>query len=164
MHHTQLDRRGRPDDANRFGQAGQPVAADDAHVTEPAGSQLGQHGEPEFARLPDGRSDPQAKHLLDALAVDPDRQVDRPVGHHTITDLDHQRVDEHHRIDRVKRPSLPLLQLVHDGIGDSADQVRSDVDLTHRAYISRRCPRMSRVVIPRAYRATMRSLNPSRRV
>jgi hypothetical protein len=133
MHHTQLDRRGRPDDANRFGQAGQPVAADDAHVTEPAGSQLGQHGEPEFARLPDGRSDPQPKHLLDALAVDPDRQVDRPVGHHTITDLDHQRVDEHHRIDAVQRPGLPLDQLLDHRVRDPGDQIRGDLHVVDLA-------------------------------
>ena len=34
-------------------------------------------------------------YLLGAVAVDPDRQIHRPVRHDTLADLDHQRVDEH---------------------------------------------------------------------
>ena len=62
------------------------VADHDTHVGDAAGLELGQHGEPELRGLPRGRPHPQAQHLLGAVAVDPDRQVHRPVGDHAVAE------------------------------------------------------------------------------
>ena len=101
----------------------------------PRAFELGQHGQPELGRLPGAGPDPQAQHLLGALAVDPDGQAGRPVRHHPVSDLDHQRVDEDHRIDRVQRPGLPLGQLLEHTVGDPRDQVRRDVHVIHLAQV-----------------------------
>ena len=62
-----------------------------------------------------------------ALAVDPDGQVDRPVRDDPVADLDHQGVDEDHRVDRVQRPGLPFGQPVQYPVGDRADRVPGDL-------------------------------------
>ena len=107
------------------------VAADDAHVADPAVAELGEDGEPELRRLPGRGADPHPEDSLDPVGVDPDREVDRPVPDDPVADLHHERIDEDHRIDRVQGPGLPLGELLDDGVGDPADQVRADVDVVH---------------------------------
>src|SRR5215212_1363921 len=45
-----------------------------------------------------------------------------------VADLHPQRVEEDQGIDRLERPVLPLGDLVQDGVGHRADQVRRDID------------------------------------
>jgi hypothetical protein len=79
--------------------------------------------------------DPHAKHVLRPVAVDSDSHIDGPVSDHSIADLHHQRVDEDHRIHPIQRPGLPLGQFLDDGVGDSRDQVRRDLDVIHLAQV-----------------------------
>src|SRR4051794_7788662 len=90
-----------------------------------------------------------------AVTVDTDGQVHRPVRHHPIADLDHQGVDEHHGIDAIEWPGLPLCS--SSSTASVTREIRSGE--TSTSYISRRCARMSRTDMPRAYNAMMRSLN-----
>jgi hypothetical protein len=50
-----------------------------------------------------------------------------------------------HRVDVVERPPLPFPDVVHDGVGDAADQVTADP----APYRSARCASISRVERPR---------------
>ena len=45
-----------------------------------------------------------------------------------VADLQHQRVEEHDRVDVIQRPGLPGAGVVHDRVGDPADQVAADLD------------------------------------
>src|ERR1700759_3836350 len=55
-----------------------------------------------------GLLDPQPEHLFFALYVEGERDIDGFVAHQTfVANLDPQRVEENHRVDRVERPALP---------------------------------------------------------
>ena len=61
--------------------------------------------------------------------VTPKREVAGPALHGAaLADLQHQRVEEDHRVDVVQRPLLPLTHVLHDRVGDAADQVATDLD------------------------------------
>ena len=63
------------------------------------------------------------------FAIQGQGQVDGLVPDHAlVADLDPERVEEDHRIDRIEWPVLPFPHLVEDGVGDPADQVGRDVD------------------------------------
>ena len=47
----------------------------------------------------------------------------------------HQRVEEHHRVDVLQRPGLPRPRVVHDRVGDPADQVPADRDAVELAQV-----------------------------
>jgi len=55
---------------------------------------------------------------------------------------------------------LPFGEFVQDSVRHPGDQVRRDVYVIHLAQVRADVP----VVIPRAYKAMIRSLNPSSRV
>src|SRR2546422_1686134 len=57
-----------------------------------------------LAPSPPARADPQAQHVAFAVHVDAHGDIDGPVGDLAVADLDHDRVDQHHRIDAVQRP------------------------------------------------------------
>ena len=40
-----------------------------------------------------------------------------------VADLRDQRIDEHHRVDRLQRPVLPLPHLLQRPVGDPRDRV-----------------------------------------
>jgi hypothetical protein len=62
--------------------------------------------------------------MLDPVDVDPDRDMRRPVPDvGAVADLDHDRVEVDHRIQRVEGPMLPGGDLVADLVGDLADRV-----------------------------------------
>jgi hypothetical protein len=49
--------------------------------------------------------DPDAEDVLDPVHVDPDGDVRGPVGHvRAVADLDHDRVQVEHRVERLQRP------------------------------------------------------------
>ena len=45
-----------------------------------------------------------------------------------VADLDHQSVEEHDRVDVLQRPLLPGSDVIHDRVGDAADEVVPDLD------------------------------------
>ena len=96
----------RPHVADDLGQAFQAVADQEEHVPHAAVAQVGEHAHPELRALAAGAG-PQPEDVLVAVQGDPDRGVDRPVGDLPVADLDHDRVDEHRRVDLVQRPGAP---------------------------------------------------------
>jgi hypothetical protein len=105
-----------------LGEAGQPVAADDEHVTDPAVAQLGAHPGPELGSLAGLHPDPE--HVLDPVQVDPDGDVGGLVADLvTVADLHHQRIQVDDRVDLLQRPGLPGLDLVGHRVGDLGDGV-----------------------------------------
>ena len=96
----------------------------------PAVAQVGHDRAPEAGALALGRRpgrgprQPDPQHVLLPVGVDPDRDVGGLVLHDlVVADLDHDRVQEHHRVDRVQRPGLPGLDLLQDGVGDPGDRL-----------------------------------------
>ena len=43
-----------------------------------------------------------------------------------VADLQDQRVEEHDGVDVIQRPALPCARVIHDRVGDAADQVPAD--------------------------------------
>src|SRR5712692_7098104 len=76
-----------------------------------------------------GLLDPQPQHLFLAVAVEGEGNVDRLVAHQPlVADLDPQRIEENHRIDRIERPALPFPNFLENRIGDPADQIGGNLD------------------------------------
>ena len=62
--------------------------------------------------------------MLLPVGVDADREVGGLVLHDLVVpDLDHDRVQEHHRVDRVQRPGLPGADLLQHLVGDPRDRL-----------------------------------------
>jgi hypothetical protein len=104
VHQAGLHRRGREDGLDRLGEALQPVDAADQDVADTAGLQVGQHLHPELGAL--AVLEPHSEHL--ALAVDRDRQREvagLALHRASVPDLQHQCVEEHDRVDVIKRPN-----------------------------------------------------------
>ena len=80
-----------------------------------------------LAPSPPAGPEPQAEHVALAVEVDADRDVDRPVGDLRAAHLDHQAVDQQHRVERVERPALPGDHLVDDLVGDLRDRLPRDL-------------------------------------
>ena len=110
-------------DPDRLRQPLQAVAADDQRVLEAAVSELGQHRRPLLRALTARRAQPEAEHVALAVEVDADRDVDRPVRDLRAPDLDHQAVDQQHRVERIERPALPGDHLLDDLVGDLRDRL-----------------------------------------
>ena len=51
------------------------------------------------------------------VETDPDRRIERPVRDLTVADLDHDRVDEHRRVDLIQRPVRPVGHFLDDLVG-----------------------------------------------
>ena len=141
MDHAGLDHGVGPGRLDRLGQARQPVAAHDQHVSDAAVGEFGAHASPEGGALVGLHPDPQ--DVLDALHVDSDGDVGRLVGHPpAVADLDTDRVEVDHRVELLQRATLPLQDGVGDGVGDVADRPRDQLcpqggvqvvaDLAHR--------------------------------
>jgi hypothetical protein len=109
------------------GEALEPVDHGEQDVVDTAVLELVHDPQPELGAL--ALLDPQAEDVLMALAIERQGQVDGlALDHALVADLDPQRVEEHHRIDRVERAVLPFAHLIEDGVGDPADQIGRDVD------------------------------------
>ena len=65
----------------------------------------------------------EPEHVALAVGSDPQRDIHRPVRDVALADLEHDRIDQDHRIDRVQRPGLPQLQVGQDLVGDLGDQL-----------------------------------------
>jgi hypothetical protein len=81
MDHTRLDGGGRELGVDGVGQARQPVADEDEDVDHAPVAQLREHRQPERRRFPQaGGAGPDPQHVTAAVQIDPDRDVERPVG------------------------------------------------------------------------------------
>lgn len=86
--------------------------------------------------------------------------MDRLVAHHAfIADLDPDGIEKDQRINRIERPLLAGGNLIEDGVGHRADQVRRHVDAIQIVQV----PRDLLVLIPRAYIDTILSSKPGKR-
>ena len=122
LHHGELPHRG-----DRVRQALQAVADRDAHVCDAAVLQLGQHLQPELRALA-AVAGPQAEDVAFPVHGDPDDHIDRLVPDLPVADLDHDRVDEDHRIDRVQGPVAPVGHLLDHLVGDLGDRLLADTE------------------------------------
>jgi hypothetical protein len=68
-------------------------------------------------------SETQISKLTFTIEVHPDRDIDRPVRHRSVPDLDHDRVNEHHRVNAVEWPGLPRHHVIDDPVGDLRDRL-----------------------------------------
>ena len=115
------------DGSDGIGEALQPVDHGEQKVIDAAVLQLVHDPQPGLGAL--ALLDPQAQDVLMTFAVQRQSHADGLVPDHAlVADLDPQGVEEHHRIDRVERPVLPVANLVQHGVGDPADQVGRDLD------------------------------------
>ena len=128
VHHAGLHDSLRPGRLDGVGQAFEAVADDDQHVLEAPVGELGENAGPVLGALCVGVADPHPQNVLAPVEVDAHRQIRRPVGDMAVSDLDHQRVDEHHRIHAVEGPGAPRLQLVPDPVGHPGYEVVGHLD------------------------------------
>ena len=128
--------------ADHLGQAFEPVADHEEHVLDAAVAQVGQHRHPELRALTAGAG-PQPEDVPLAVEGDPDRGVERPVRDLPVADLDHDRVDEHRRVDRVERAGCPGLHLLDHLVGDPARSSPCRPTRRRSRRSARRSPRSS---------------------
>jgi hypothetical protein len=63
--------------------------------------------------------EPEAEDVAVALEGDPQGQVARAAPDRaTLADLEHQRVEEDHRVDVLQWPGRPRARVVHHAVGD----------------------------------------------
>jgi hypothetical protein len=127
VHDARLHRGFGEDRLDRLGDAFEPVHAADQDVAHAALLELGEHLHPELGAL--GLLKPHPQHVTLAVDGQAQRQVAGAALHAAaLADLEHQRVEEDHRIDVLQRPLLPGAHVVHHRVGDAADQVAADRD------------------------------------
>ncbi len=125
----------REDRLDCLGEAGQAVHAADQDVLDAALLQIAEYLHPELGAL--GLLEPHAEHV--ALAVDPhpEREVASLALHRAaLLDLQHERVEEHDRVDIIKRPLLPSASIVHHRVGHPRDQLAADVHAVELAQVA----------------------------
>ena len=117
----------REDRLDRLGEPFEPVDAGDQDVLHTALLEIGQHLHPELRAL--GLLKPHAEHVAVPVDADPQGEIAGAALHAAaLADLEHQAVEEDHRVDVVQRPGLPGPDVVHDGVGHPADQIVADID------------------------------------
>ena len=105
----------------------EPVHAADQDVADAAVAELGEDLHPELRAL--GFLKPHAQHVSRAIHGHPEREIAGPSLHRpAVADLEHQRIKGDHRIDVLQRALLPRPGVVHDRVGDAADQIPADLD------------------------------------
>ena len=110
--------------------------------------ELGQDLHPELRALVGLK--PQPEDL--ALAVDADRQREitgAALDGAAFADLEHERVEEHDGVDVLQRPGLPGADVVHDRVGDAADQVAADADAVDVGQVRLDIPRREAAAVER---------------
>ena len=126
MNHARLDDGLGEDRLDRLGEALQPVDAADQDVPHAALLEIAQDLHPELRAL--GLLKPHPEHV--AIAVDGDAQREvagAALDAASLADLQHQAVEEHDRVDVLQRPLRPRADVVHDRVGDAADQITADL-------------------------------------
>jgi hypothetical protein len=132
MNNTRLHDGLGEDRLDRLREPLQAVDAADQDVLHTALLQIGQDLHPELRAL--GLLEPHPEHVAVALDGDAQSEVAGAALHRAaFADLQHQAVEEHDRVDVLQWPLLPAADVLHDGVGDAADQVAADrnaVDLS----------------------------------
>jgi hypothetical protein len=105
----------------------------------PRFSRLGQHGQPELRALA-AVTGPQPEDVAFPGHGDADDDVDRLVADLAIADLDHDRVDEDHRVDRVEGPVGPGRHLLDHLVGDLGDCLLRHRGAVHLREVGRDLP------------------------
>jgi hypothetical protein len=126
----QVHDRAWPDLADRVREPFEPVADEHQLVGHAPVLDLREHPQPILGALALALAvlaSPQPEDVAGALGGHRQREIDRPVGHVALADLDVDAVDEHHRIHRVQGPVLPLGHAVHHPIGDRRDGLCGDL-------------------------------------
>ena len=139
---------GGEDRLDRFGEPLQPVDTGDQDVVDAALLEVGEDLHPELRALVG--LEPHAEHF--ALAVHPDRhrQIAGPALHAAaVADLQHHAVQEHDRVDILQRPGLPRAGVLHDRVGDAADQIPSDFDAVDLGEVRFDIPRREPAAVER---------------
>jgi len=125
MNDAGLNRRLGKDRFDRLREPLEPIDAADQDVSDAALFELGQDLHPELRALVG--LEPQAENFAVSVEVDPHRHITRLALHTAaVADLQHQRVEEHHRVHVIEWPGLPGPGVVHDRVGDLGDQVPAD--------------------------------------
>jgi hypothetical protein len=140
MHDARLHRGLWEDRLDRLGEPLKAVHAADEDVSDAAVLEFGEDLHPELGAL--GLLEPHAEHV--ALPVDPDpqRQIAGPSLHTAaVADLEHHAVKEQDRVDVLERPVLPLAHVVHNRVGDPADQIPPHRDSVELAQVRLDIPR-----------------------
>ena len=128
VHHTGLDCCLWPGGLDGLWQAFEPVAHDDQNVGQAPVGELRGDTDPVFGAFSVGVADPHPQDVFVAVNVDAHSQVHGPVGYVAVSDLDHQRVDEHHRIHRVQGSGPPRFEFFSNPVGHPRYQVVGHVD------------------------------------
>ena len=119
---------------DRFGEPLEPVDAGDQDVLDAALLEVVQDLEPELRAL--ALLEPHPEHVPVAFEGDAQREVAGPALHAArFSDLDHEAVEEHDRVEVIERPLLPGTHVLHDRVGDAADQVAADLDAVELAEV-----------------------------
>ena len=117
----------REDGLDRLGEPLQPVDAGDQDVLDAALLQVVEDLEPELARW---FLEPHPEHVPVTVEGDAQGEVADPALHAAcFSDLDHEAVEEDDLVDVLQRPLLPGTHVLHDRVGDAADQVAADSHL-----------------------------------
>lgn len=62
-----------------------------------------------------------------AVQIDAYGHVDGSVGDLGVADLDHDRVDQQHRVEPIQRPVLPREHVLDNRVGDLGDRLSADL-------------------------------------
>ena len=117
LHDRLLPRR-----VDRFRKPFETVADGDQDVLDATVLQLGEYLQPEprpFAAI----TGPDPQNLPLPGRGDAHHDIERGVADLPVSDLDHDRVDEDHRVERVQRSGGPLRELGGDLLRDPTDRV-----------------------------------------
>jgi hypothetical protein len=126
----------------------EPVDAADEDVLNAALFEVGEDLHPEFRALVG--LEPYAEHVSLAVHVDGEREVAGAALHAAaIADLQHERVQEHDRVDVVQRPGLPRARVLHHRVGDLADEIAADLDAVELGQVRLDVPRREATAIER---------------
>ena len=128
-------------DAGLQGRVGKDRGECLAHPLEPIGDrnqdvlaaarlEIAEHLHPEFRAF--CVLDPQAEDVAAAVREHREREVDGlAADRRFLTNLDPQRIEEHHRIHPLEGPALPRRHFGDDAVGHRADQIRRDLHGVH---------------------------------
>jgi len=136
------------DRLDRLREPFEPVDAADQDVLHAALLELREDLHPELRAL--GLLEPHPQDVAITVHRDPEREVARAaLNAAALTDLQHQAVQKHDRVDVIQGPGRPRSRVVHHGVGDATDQITPDLDTVELPQIGldvacREAPRIQR--------------------
>ncbi len=105
----------------------QPAEARDQDVLDAALLEVGQDLQPELRAL--GPLKPHPEDVAVPVKRDAQGEVQRAaLDRAAVADLEDHAVQEHDRIDVLQRALGPLAHVIHDRVGDAADEIEADLN------------------------------------